>query len=192
MAGPTLEQAVQGIPSLRGVFVTAMPDCLLFDSWTRPDEKWASEEASAYFGDLVRANREALKSLASWSSEMQVTIESSDLLLVLRELSEGFVVTFAFEHKAPLGMVRLQIKRTLSVLEDLLPSVQPEEKPRAVRVKEYLLRYAPDPHAVMQRVSLRTHLPVEDLESPERLDEEQCDQFERCVKEILGIETLNL
>ena len=192
MAGPTLEQAIHGIPSLRGVFITAMPDCLLFDSWIRPSETWHSEEASAYFGDLVRANREALERLGAWSPDMQVTIESADVLLVFRQLRDDFVVTFAFDHKAPLGMVRLQTKRALAALEELLPRVGVEARPRAVRVKEFLLRYAPDPHAVLQRVSLRTKLALEDLQSPENLDSDQCDRFERCVKEILGIDTLNL
>ncbi|HMR09290.1 MAG TPA: carbon storage regulator, partial [Polyangiaceae bacterium] len=64
------------------------------------------------FDEIERANREALKSLGSWSAEMQVTIESADLLLVLRELRNDFVVTFANHRTAALGMVRLQVKRT--------------------------------------------------------------------------------
>ena len=187
-----LEQAVSDIPALRGVFVTAMPDCLLFDLWMRPDETWTGEDAAAYFGDLVRANREALKSLSAWSSEMQVTIESKDLLLLLRELRDDFVVAFAFDCTAPLGMVRLYVKRVLSVLVDLLPRVAPEEKPRAVRVQDYLLRYAPDPHAVLQRVALRTRLPLVKLQSPETLSDEHCALFEDGVREILGIDSLNL
>ncbi|MCA9619057.1 MAG: hypothetical protein KC731_08545 [Myxococcales bacterium] len=192
MAGTNLERAVEDLPSLRGVFVTAMPDCLLYDSWTRPGEEWASDEAGAYFGDLVRANREALKSLGSWSAEMQVTIESADLLLVLRELRNDFVVTFAFDRTAALGMVRLQVKRTLSVLMDLLPRVEPEERPRGNRIYDYLLRYAPDPHAVIQRVALRTRIPLEQLEAPETLQEDQIASFEVCVKEILGVDNLHL
>ena len=188
----SLEQAVHDIPSLRGVFITAMPDCLLFDLWMRPDETWKGEEAAAYFGDLVRANREALKSLSAWSSEMQVTIESTNLLLVLRELRDDFVVAFAFESRAPLGMVRLYVKRVLSVLVEMLPEIAPEEKPRAVRVQEYLLRYAPDPHAVLHRVALRTQVPLADLQSPEALSDEQCRVFEASVKEILGVDSLNL
>ncbi len=91
-----IREVVADVPSLRGIFVTAMPDCLLFESWTRPEESWVPEDAASYFGDLVRANREGLRALQSWSAEMQVTIESADLLLVLRELRGDFVVTLDY------------------------------------------------------------------------------------------------
>ena len=48
-----MEKAVEGIAGLRGVFITLMPDCLLFDSWTRED-RWHAEDVASYFGDLVR------------------------------------------------------------------------------------------------------------------------------------------
>lgn len=54
-------RSVGDIPALRGAFVTAMPDCLLFDSWSREQEDWTVEDVASYFGDLVRANREGLR-----------------------------------------------------------------------------------------------------------------------------------
>ncbi|MBI5507994.1 MAG: hypothetical protein HY903_04505 [Deltaproteobacteria bacterium] len=185
----SLQQAVEDVPSLRAVFVTAMPDCLLYDSWVRSGEDWIPENIASYFGDLVRANREGLKGLHAWSAEMQVTIESADLLLVLRELRD-FVIALAFERSAPLGMVRVHINRILARLSDLLPPLAPEERPRALLVVEFLEKYAPDPHAVMQRVALRTGISIEELRQPERLDAGQLERLEGSVKEILGLDAL--
>ncbi len=192
MAESNLREAVETVPSLRGVFVTAMPDCLLFDAWMRAGESWAGEDLASYFGDLVRANREGLKALRAWSVEMQVTIESTELLLILRELTSDFVVGFVFEHGTPLGMVRLHVKRVLSVLEDILPKVEPELRPRAIRIAEFLSRYAPDAHTALQRAALRSGIALERLKQPEHLAPNQVEQFERSVCDILGLDALNL
>ena len=192
MERPHLKDVVADVPSLRGVFVTAMPDCLLFDAWTTAEESWVPEDTASFFGDLVRANREGLKALKSWSAEMQVTIESADLLLVLRELHGDFVVTFAFEREAPLGMVRMYTKRLLERLEPVLPRLEVKERPRGIRITEFLEKYAPDPHAALARVSLRTGVPLEALRKADALTQEQLDAFEESVKDILGLETLSL
>jgi hypothetical protein len=192
MSDRNLERVVEEIPSLRAVFITAMPDCLLYDSWLKADETWTSEEVASYFGDLIRANREGLKALRAWSSEMQVTIESTDVLLVLREVSADFVVSFAFARNAPLGMVRLHVKRALALLDELLPKIRPEERPRALRISEFLTRYAPDAHTALKRAALRSGVPVELLERPEHLSVQQVEQFERSVCAILGLDTLSL
>jgi hypothetical protein len=191
MAKSSVQEAVSDVPSLRGVFITAMPDCLLFDSWTHQDETWVAEDAASYFGDVVRANREGLKSLKAWSAEMQVTIESATVLLILKELRD-FVVTLAFERDLPLGMVRLHTKRVLDRLSDILPKLEATERPRAVRIVEFLEKYAPDAHAVLQRVSLRTGIGIDSLRSPDRLPAEQTDLLEESVKDILGLETLSI
>jgi len=187
-----IQQAVEAVPSLRALFVTAMPDCLLYDSWMRPEESWSSEDVASYFGDLIRANREGLKALQAWSAEMQVTIESTDLLLVLRELSTDFVVGFAFERATPLGMVRLHVKRVLSVIDETLPKIKPEQRPRAVRVAEFLTRYAPDAHTALNRAALRSGVPVDLLLKPENLSAHQVELFERTVCDILGLDALSL
>jgi len=192
MADSTLAQAVQGVPSLRGLFITAMPDCLLFDAWVSPDDDWSGEEVASYFGDLVRANREGLKALGAWSAEMQVTIEATELLLILRELSTDFVVGFIFERRTPLGMVRLHVKRVLSLLEEMLPKVEPEARPRAIRIAEFLTRYAPDTHTALQRAALRSGIAFNLLQTPEYLSPAQVSDFERSVCDILGLESLNL
>lgn len=188
----SLHDIVADVPSMRGVFITAMPDCLLYDAWTRPNEQWVPEEAASYFGDLVRANREGLKALQAWSAEMQVTIESANLLLVIRELRADFLVTLAFDRNAPLGMVRLHTKRILDRLDVVLPKLDVKERPRGVRIMEFLQKYAPDPHAALQRVSLRTGLELEALRQPEALDAGSVEILEETVKDILGLDKLAL
>lgn len=187
-----LQELSSDVPSLRALFVTAMPDCLLFDSWVRAEETWVAEEAASYFGDLVRANREGLKALKSWSTEMQVTIESHDVLLVLRELRGDFVVTFVFQREAPLGMVRMHTRKLLERLDAVLPQLELKSRPQGVRVKEFLEKYAPDPHAALSRAALRTGIPVEQLRKPEGLTVEQQHLFEETVKDILGLDHLSV
>lgn len=192
MTTPNLSHSVDDIPSLRAVFVTAMPDCLLYDSWVRTDSSWRAEEVASYFGDLFRANREGLKALGSWSADMQVTLESPEHLILLRELSSDFVCACVFERDAALGMVRLHLQRLLERVKVSLPRFEVAQRPRGVRIVEFLHRYAPDPHAVLLRIALRTQLPMEDLDRPEDLGDGQVAKLEATACEILGLQALNL
>lgn len=187
-----IERAAAEVPQLIGVFVTAMPDSLLFSSWVRSGTEWSAEDVASYFGDLVRANREGLKALGSWSSEMQVTIESAESLVVLRELSQDFVCGCVFERNAPLGMVRLHLKRLLERITTALPKVQVEDRPRGLRIMEFLDRYAPDPHAVTLRVSLRSGISLDELKSPASLNPDQIQRLEETACKILGVNQLSL
>lgn len=187
-----IEQVVSEVPQLIGIFVTAMPDCLLYSSWVREGTEWAPEDVASYFGDLVRANREGLKALGSWSSEMQVTIESADCLVVIREISQDFVCGCVFERNAALGMVRLNLKRVLDRIREALPKIEINERPRGTRIVEFLDRYAPDPHAVLLRVSLRAGLSLDDLRAPENLSAEQLVRLEETACKILGVKQLSL
>lgn len=188
----SLKELVSDVPSLRALFVTAMPDCLLFDSWVRDDESWVAEEAASYFGDLIRANRAGLKALKSWSTEMHVTIESNELLLVLQELRNDFVITFAFQRDAPLGMVRMHSRKLVDRLTSMLPQHEVTARPLGVRVREFLEKYAPDPHAALSRASLRTGIPYELLKKPEQLSPEQQAAFQETVKDLLGLDHLSV
>lgn len=187
-----LEQAVAEVPQLIGIFVTAMPDALLFSSWVREGTGWSAEDVASYFGDLIRANRQGLKALGSWSSEMQVTIESAESLVVLRELSSDFVCGCVFERTAALGMVRLHLKRLLERVNQALPKVQAEDRPRGLRIMEFLDRYAPDPHAVTLRVSLRSGISLDELKSPGELSPDQVKRLEETACKILGVNQLSL
>lgn len=59
-------------------------------------------------------------------------------------------------------------------------------RPRAVRLLEFFRRYAPDPHASMLRLSLRTGISLERLESPEAFDDTQVEVLAASVRDILG------
>lgn len=192
MSTTTPLAAAREIPTLRAALITAMPDCLMYDSWTRVGDAADLEEVASYFGDLIRSNRRALKSLGSWSSEMQVTIEAVDSLIVLREINEHFVCGAIFERDAPLGMVRIQLKRLITSMGAGLPKFEVIERPRAVRVMEFLQRYAPDPHAIRMRIALRARIDIESLASPESLDSEQTARLERAAAQLLGVEELAL
>ncbi len=191
MSQATLAQAVEDVAPLRAVFITAMPDCLLFDAWQR-EEISDVEEIAAYFGDLVRSNRQGLKALGSWSSDMQVTIESAESLVVLKEMNEHFVCGAIFDRATPLGMIRLQMKRLLGRIEAMLPDLSATELPRGVRLVAFVSRYAPDPHAVLLRVSVRTGLTLEQLSAAESLTDEEVRKLEEATKRILGLDSLNV
>jgi hypothetical protein len=189
----TLAAAAAELHSLQACLVVAMPDCLLFSSWMRKDMQWAAEDAAGYFGDLIRANRRGLKAIGAWSGEMQVTIEANEALVILRELDESFACCAMFDKETPLGMVRLQLKMLLGRVGALLPKTGLEERPRGVRLIEFLERYAPDPHAVLLRVSTRTGLPVEMLrDEAHKLTEAQVAEVEQTAKKILGLEQINI
>ncbi len=192
MTQQSMAELVEDMASIRGIFITAMPDCLLFDSWVREEGKWAAEEVASYFGDLVRANRQGLKALGAWSSDMQVTIESSDTMVLLHEIGNDFVAGLIFDRETPMGMVRLHLKHVLERLRISLPSVQAEDRPRGVLIMEFLKRYAPDPHASIMRLALQTGIELEQLNRPEGLPGQQIPVIEEAVCNILGLDSLNL
>lgn len=74
-----------------------------------------------------------------------------------------------------------------------LPAEDPKEaRPRAVRLLDFFRRYAPDPHASMLRLSLRTGLSLEALGRPEGLSEDQVESVANAVRDILGQEQVGV
>lgn len=84
----------------------------------------------------------------------------------------------------PIPVSRTPAPRTPSSIED--------SRPRAVRLLEFLRRYAPDPHVTMLRLSLRTGIALEQLDRPEELDVGQVDQLAASVRDIIGQEQLGI
>ncbi|MCX7807893.1 MAG: hypothetical protein N2515_04745 [Deltaproteobacteria bacterium] len=180
-----------GVPGLRGVLVVTMPDCLLYGSWLRPDMSFSAEEASGYFGDLIRANRQGLRAVGAWTSDIQVTIEGTSVLVVLREVDENYVVCAIFDREAPLGMVRLHLKIAIEQLREILPRVEAAQMSKGARILRFIERYAPDAHAVLHRVATRTRIPIERLRNPDGLSSEEVKSIEEAAKRILGIEEIH-
>jgi hypothetical protein len=145
---------------------------------------------AGYFGDLTRANREAIKVLGGWSVSLQVTIETSDSLILIREIDEFFAIALLFEANTPLGMVRLEANSLIEQVRALLPRVGISDVPRGVRIMRFLERYAPDPHAVKLRLALRSGLTLERLEAPEQLSEREIALVEEEAKSLLGVDRL--
>ncbi len=180
------------LPSLRAVMVTAMPDCLLFDDWHRADVSLAADRAAAYFGDLIRANHAGLKSMDALSMRMQVTVEADDILLVIREIRDNFVVTAVFDAGSPLGMVRLFVERILSIADETLPKLETKKRPKGVLLVDFMRKYAADPHAVLKRASLRSGIPLSQLRSPGGLSDAQVEKLQVVAQDLMGLDHINI
>jgi hypothetical protein len=192
MVDGVFEELAAGGRGLRAFLVIAMPDCLLYTHWARAGSTWAPEEASGYFGDLVRANRQGLRAVGAQPADMQVTVEGADAQVVLREMGEHFVLCALFDRAAPLGMVRLQLKMLVDKLSLTLPKLEVEEQSRGARLIAFIERYAPDPHAALLRVATRTGVSLELLRDPARLDEGQVHAVEEAARRILGLEQVHV
>ena len=81
--------------------------------------------------------------------------------------------------------------RTPSVAAPPPPS-DPSGRPRAVRLLEFLHRYAPDPHVSLLRLSLRTGIALEKLDRPDLLTHEQVESMAASVRDIIGQEQLGI
>jgi len=92
----------------------------------------------------------------------------------------------------PWVLMRLEMKKVLQRVLPLLPAREVEERPRAMKIMDYLKRYAPDPHTVEMRVSLITGIDIAELEDTAHLKAEQIDQLEEAAKDIMGLEELNV
>ncbi len=185
-------ELAEELPSLRAVLITAMPDCLLFDDWNRSDVSLEAERAAAYFGDLIRANHAGLKSMDALTDRMQVTVEADEVLIVIREMRDNFVVTAVFDAGSPLGMVRLFVERILSIVDKSLPSREIQERSRGELLVNFMRKYAADPHAVLKRASLRSGISLSQLRAPAELSAPQVETLELVAQELLGLDHISL
>ncbi len=187
-----LKNEFQNFNGLQGVFITTLPDCLLFDSYLAQSKDWDMESIASYFGDLSRANREALKTLNQWSSNIQITIETPEMRVILKELPNNYVVGFLVDNRTPLGMVRMHTDRILKQISEQLEDKEAGEQPRVVRILKYLQRYSPDPHVALTRLALKTGIPYEKLNNPENLSNSEVQLIEEAIQQILGVTSLNI
>jgi len=185
-----LTNSAKELQNLEGVVIVKMPDCVEWGSWTRAS--WSPSEVAAYFGDIVRANRAAMKVVAGSTEGLSLTIEAPNHRILTQELRPDTAVVYVFDDVAPLGLVRLQAKRLCKVISEHLPSEALEQRSRAERIMEFLLRYAPDAHAIPMRVSLQTGIPIDALRDPASLDDAQTDLLEAASQDILGVATLGI
>lgn len=126
MSPEHLSSIAVDVPGLLALLLVRIPDDLVHDSWIVDGADWQADEIARDFGDLYRRNREGLKALSSRSSDLQVTLESPEHRIILREVRSDFVYACIFERDAPLGRVRLVVRRLEERLADFLPTVEVE------------------------------------------------------------------
>lgn len=188
----TVHQIVDDVPSLRTAFITAMPDCLLFASWQARDSEIDVEEVAAYFGDLVRSNRQGLKALKTWSAEMQITIESADSLILLREINADFILARHLRaHRTPRHGAPAPAPHDRAGDR---PAAQGHHR-RATEGRpggrfSPALRARPSRHHAAY-LSLRTGIPHEAFQSPDKLTPDQIARVEESACRLLGLKQLN-
>jgi hypothetical protein len=119
-------------------------------------------------------------------------MEADDRVILTHDIRHDMVAVYIFDKNAPLGMIRLQAKKLSKAIVANLPSEQVAERTRAERIMEFLLRYAPDAHAIPIRVSLQTGIPIDKIKSPSELDESQTTKLEAAAKVILGVTSLRI
>ena len=176
--------------TLRGALLVQMPDSTHFASWMA--EPIDGEDVSHYVGDMVRAHTHALEGFGTLTDKINTTIETGHLTVIVTQLLPHISGAFLFDSSTPLGIARLELKRLLKELIPTLPTETIEHRPRGVRLMEFLHRYAPDPHMVFLRISLRTGIDLGRLEVPENLSDSEVTVLEEATRHILGLESLSI
>jgi hypothetical protein len=183
---PAIEALLRGTPLLAGAFLITLPDCLLLDGWQRDERRWEANAVAGHFGHLIRANREGLRAMSAWSQDMQVSIESDEATVVLRELTGSFALGCVFEG-APIGVARMQTRQIALRLLGTLPEVAPAPRTRAETILEHLAR-----RGLLARVVQRSGLAPGRMGDPASLSFEEVAQLERAACQILGLATLGV
>ena len=185
-----LKESASAITHLEGVVIAQLPECVAWDSWSRAS--WDAEEVAAYFGDMSRAGRNALKTAGTAGDSLRLTLETGDKLVMVEELNSNFVAVYLFEKKIQMGMARLRMRQINKVIQSNLPGDELQERSRAERIMAFLLRYAPDAHAVPMRISLQTGILIDRLNQPDSLTPEETSLLEVAAQNVLGVQQLRI
>ncbi len=178
---------IQDTESLQAVYVSTLPDGLLYDTWTREDLSWNLTDAVSGFGELVETGRDVLGIFGA-ESPSQMLIESPSAVIVLRELGKQFLACLIFDRETPLGLVRLHTQRLLQGIQRALPSHASDDLDRGAQLLDYLENQSPDPHASRLRISLQTGITIDQLEEPEGLTHDQVALLEQAICDIMGLD----
>ncbi len=180
-----LAEAVLDVEKIEALLIVQKPAGEVWESWKRVD--FEDRELAAYFADMVRAQRHICQELAPELQEIRLTLESNLLTVIVTELSSHFIGVFIFRNPLPLGLARLAIKRVTDRILPRLPTETVEVEGEAKRLIEFILRYAPDPHVVMERIALKTRIPYERIYEVESLSREEIARLREAAEEILGV-----
>lgn len=187
----TLATAIADLPSLRACLViTANGD--LFGSWIRDQIEWDVSAAAGFLDDLMRSIHRGLGTIGASQKGTRVVIDNAEARILVEEAPDRFVCCAVFERAAE-ETLKAQLETMMSRISALLPQVSLEQRPRGARLIAFLERYAPDPHAVLLRLSTRTGIPVETLQNDAAsLDDGQVTEVEQAAKRILGLDHINI
>ena len=138
-----LNTIAPSIAGLEAVIVTVIPDNLLYDAWSKDQRVADAEESATYFGDLVRVHFDALASVGVPRGDIQITIETDGLIVLLRNIRANYVISLVFQDTTPLGLMRLHTKRLIQFIDDNLPFFEDEDDPAV----PFAPQPAPKPYA---------------------------------------------
>lgn len=124
---PGLKSVAADIRGLEAAIVTVIPDNLLYDAWSRNDRVQDADEAATYFGDLVRIHFGALQSVGVERGNIQLTIESGDAIILVRNIRGNYVITLVFQDDVPLGLMRVHTQRLIEHVASTLPAFDGDE-----------------------------------------------------------------
>lgn len=142
-----IESLVSGIKQLNAVLVVMVPDCLLFSAWQRAGQNWDAETAGAFLGELMHSTEQGTHAVSGWSGgPSSITLESEAGLLIVRQVSEPFIVAYVFDKGTAIGWARLQVQRTLEGIEQ---AIQQQErsgvKPAGIQAPAPAVNKSPPP-----------------------------------------------
>lgn len=194
MSSLDLALAIQGIPSLRGVFVTALPECLLFDALLSEEHQDTKsvEEVAMLFGELLQTNQRTLQLLGAQQPHAQLLVEHQEMLFCIRPLPFQFALGIIYEPDVPLGLVRVFASQIAGHITSQLEDIARQAGSRGGVLLDYALGHLPEPSTVLRRLSLRTGIPMDTLHQPALLSEKETELLEGAVCDILGVEHIEL
>jgi len=185
-----LDLASREIQYLQGVVIAQIPDCIAWETWENAE--FDAKEIAAYFGDMVKAQRNACQSLTKNMDDIQLSIESDKLTILVSELNENFVAVFIFTKDIPLGLARFEVKHLSARIIENLPTESIVVRSHAERLIDFIQRYAPDSHSVLMRIALQTKISYDKLSEPNSLSDEEIEKLETSAKSVLGVTELNI
>lgn len=140
-----IEDVLQPVDGLRALIITVSPDNLLYDYWSREDLVDSPDESATFFGDLLRVHFEALETIHVPRGDIQITLETGDHVVVLKNMRNAYVVTFVFHRDMQFGIVRMLSRQICELLLQQLPFYD-EEDEEIVADPEL----APDPEKISE------------------------------------------
>ncbi|MFN4067507.1 MAG: hypothetical protein ACK4K5_09885 [Thermosynechococcus sp.] len=188
-----LEQHIAGLPGVLAVLIGRMTDGATIAGISYSGNHLENDSLNslgAYASDLLQANNRVCQVVDSASEADYLLAGSAEVRLVIRAFSKApYFVLFLTKGSTNLKLVSERINAILADGKPLLPPVQDNTTSIVRLLLSYARRYAPDPHFVTLRLSLKTGLNRGRLEKGQ-LDEREVRILYKGVADLLGVERL--